>query len=98
MRHSPAGFGGGFSSLIFWGVFAVIAVQVARSMFDSEGGLGGSMGEVDDGTRFCIAKVQVGLLGSARELQADLQRIAARADTSSSEGLHYVLQGGSIQK
>ncbi len=40
-----------------------------------------------------MAKVQVGLLGSARALQRDLERIAKRADTNSSEGLAYVLQG-----
>jgi uncharacterized membrane protein len=37
--------------------------------------------------------LQVGLLGSARELQSDLERIADRADTSNSRGLHYILQG-----
>lgn len=37
---------------------------------------------------------QVGLLGSARELQQDLERISSRADTESPEGLHYILQGG----
>ena len=36
---------------------------------------------------------QVGLMGSARELQRDLERIAARADTDSPAGLHYILQG-----
>ena len=40
-----------------------------------------------------VAKVQVGLLGSARGLQRDLERIAKRSDTSTSEGLAYVLQG-----
>ena len=43
--------------------------------------------------RVAVAKVQVGLLGSARALQRDLERIAKRADTNSSEGLAYVLQG-----
>lgn len=38
-------------------------------------------------------RLQVGLLGSARELQRDLERIADRADTDSPEGLHYILQG-----
>lgn len=37
--------------------------------------------------------MQVGLLGSARELQYDLERIASKADTRSPEGLHYILQG-----
>ena len=40
-----------------------------------------------------MAKVQVGLLGSARSLQRDLERIAKRADTNTSDGLAYVLQG-----
>ncbi|KAI7844131.1 hypothetical protein COHA_002267 [Chlorella ohadii] len=39
-----------------------------------------------------VAKVQVGLLGSARELQQDLERISSKADTESPEGLHYILQ------
>ena len=43
--------------------------------------------------RVSVAKVQVGLLGSARVLQRDLERIAKRADTNSSEGLTFVLQG-----
>lgn len=41
-----------------------------------------------------VAKLQVGLLGSARQLQRDLDRIAGRADTNTPSGLHYVLQGG----
>lgn len=41
-----------------------------------------------------VAKVQVGLLGTARELQRDLERIATRADTESPDGLKYILQGG----
>ncbi|GFQ01321.1 hypothetical protein PHJA_002276000, partial [Phtheirospermum japonicum] len=34
---------------------------------------------------------KVGLLGLGRSLQKDLNRIAETADTSTSEGLHYVL-------
>ncbi|KAL4533071.1 hypothetical protein Ndes2526A_g08524 [Nannochloris sp. 'desiccata'] len=52
----------------------------------------GSSGRVDSGERLSVAKVQVGLLGTARDLQKDLERIAAKADTSSSRGLHFVLQ------
>lgn len=40
-----------------------------------------------------MSKLQVGLLGSARSLQRDLERIAGRADTNTPDGLHYVLQG-----
>ena len=45
------------------------------------------------GGKVSVAKVQVGLLGSARTLKRDLDRIAGRADTNSPEGLHYVMQG-----
>ncbi|CAK8544740.1 unnamed protein product [Lathyrus sativus] len=38
-----------------------------------------------------VLKLQVGLLGMGRTLQRDLNRIAEVADTSSSEGLSYVL-------
>lgn len=38
-----------------------------------------------------VLKLQVGLLGMGRTLQKDLNRIAEVADTSTSEGLHYVL-------
>ncbi len=59
--------------------------QVAQSM------MGGDALEVG-GERVAVGKLQVALLGSARELQSDLDRIADRADTSTTEGLHYVLQ------
>jgi uncharacterized membrane protein len=36
---------------------------------------------------------QVGLLGMGRTLQRDLDRIAGQADTTTAEGLHYVLTG-----
>lgn len=44
------------------------------------------------GERVAVGKLQVALLGSARQLQGDLDRIADRADTTTTEGLHYVLQ------
>lgn len=47
------------------------------------------------GERVTVSKLQVGLLGSARQLQRDLDRIAGRADTNTPSGLHYVLQGAS---
>ena len=43
-----------------------------------------------------VCKLQVGLLGSARGLQKDLEKIAGRADTNTPDGLHYVLQGMTI--
>ncbi|KAG7672850.1 hypothetical protein Ndes2526B_g08622 [Nannochloris sp. 'desiccata'] len=94
----PMGGGGGLTSLLFWGIFAVIMVQVVRGVLNrndsgSNEYIGsGSSGRVDSGERLSVAKVQVGLLGTARDLQKDLERIAAKADTSSSRGLHFVLQ------
>lgn len=43
------------------------------------------------GGKATVAKVQVALTGNARSLQRELERIAKRADTNTSEGLHYVL-------
>ena len=43
-------------------------------------------------TRLAVVRLQVGLLGLARSMQDDLERIAERADTSSPDGLAYVLQ------
>ena len=86
--YPMGGGGGGFTSILFWGVFAVIMVQVVRGVL----GQGGYTEQLDSADVLSVAKVQVGLLGSARELQRDLERIAGRADTSSSRGLHYVLQ------
>lgn len=40
--------------------------------------------------------LQVGLLGLGRSLQRDLNRIAEVADTSTPEGLSYVLTGNCI--
>lgn len=94
----PMGGGGGLTSLLFWGIFAVIMVQVVRGVLgqnrsgSSEYIGSGSSGRFDSGERLSVAKVQVGLLGTARDLQKDLERIAGKADTSSARGLHYVLQ------
>ena len=45
------------------------------------------------GERVTVAKLQVGLLGSAKSMKRDLERIADRANTDSPSGLHYILQG-----
>jgi uncharacterized membrane protein len=39
-----------------------------------------------------VVKVQVALLGTARQLQRDLNRMANSVDTSTPRGLHYLLQ------
>ena len=72
-------------------------------MLRGGGGTAGALGrsggytQADDREVLTVAKVQVGLLGSARELQRDLERIADRADSASSQGLHYILQGALLR-
>jgi uncharacterized membrane protein len=54
--------------------------------------LGGDSGMRLGADRIAVVKIQIGLLGLARQLQLDLEDIAEAADTSSTEGLHYVLE------
>jgi uncharacterized membrane protein len=98
--YPMGGGGGGLLSLVFWGIFAASMISIVRGVLNNQNGgsseyIGSgssSRGRVDSGERLSVAKVQVGLLGTARDLQKDLERIASKADTSSSRGLHYVLQ------
>lgn len=91
------GGGGGLLSLMFWGAFAVIMLQVVQGVMRNRAGgqddysYGGGNTEGYEEV-VTVGKVQVGLLGSARELQQDLERIAEKADTDSPYGLHYILQ------
>lgn len=90
------GFGGGglFGFLILMAIVGVIANAL-------RGGGGGALqagggGDLAYAPRadgpVAIAQLQVGLLASARDLQVDLRRLAASADTSSNSGLQRVLQ------
>ncbi|BDA41463.1 hypothetical protein COCOBI_02-2430 [Coccomyxa sp. Obi] len=85
-------YGGGFNlgSLLLYGIIAAVAVSALSSFFNNS---------TDDyvGERVTVAKLQVGLLGSARTLQKQLDRIASRADTNSPSGLHYILQETVLQ-
>ena len=45
------------------------------------------------GEHVAVSKVQVGLLGSARQMQRDLDRVTTKANTETVEGLHLLLQG-----
>ncbi|KAL3677585.1 hypothetical protein R1sor_027533 [Riccia sorocarpa] len=76
------GFGGGSIFLLL--ILGFLAVQAFTRT--SENGLLTSGRE-----KVSVLKLQVGLLGIARNLQRDLERIADRADTSTARGLHYVL-------
>ena len=82
------GFGGLFTILIFFAIanFVVQSFRRAGAGDDSLGYDGYSSPQIS------VARLQVGLLAEARDLQADLNRIAETADTGSSEGLAEVLQ------
>lgn len=83
------GFGGLFSILIFIAI-ANFLVSSFRRTGESDGSGGYSNSSTNPPVS--LTKLQVGLLAEARELQADLNRIAQNADTGSSEGLDLVLQ------
>ncbi|KAJ0014227.1 hypothetical protein Pint_20558 [Pistacia integerrima] len=79
---------GGGSSLFY--LFMGFAAFVLVSGFLSDR----SEGDVLTATeKTSVIKLQVGLLGMGRSLQKDLNRIANTADTSTPEGLSYVLTG-----
>ncbi len=79
--------GGGLFSILIFLAIAGFLVQTFRR-FQSSDGYGY---EVADPT-VSVARLQVGLLAEARELQADLNKLAMKADTSSTAGLAAVLQ------
>jgi uncharacterized membrane protein len=86
---SPFVFGGGglFSILIFLAVANFLVQNFRRARED-----GGFSGETISNPTVSVAKLQIGLLAEARELQADLNRIARTANTGSTEGLVALLQ------
>lgn len=91
------GFGGGLFGLLVFMAIAGLLVNAFRGAGSAlpSGGEAAGVGAIADGP-VAIAQLQVGLLASARELQADLRRMAASADTTSPEGLQRVLQETSL--
>jgi uncharacterized membrane protein len=93
------GFGGGglFGFLV---LMAVVGLLVNALRGGGAQALAGDDGPLMPTARpdgpVTIAQLQIGLLASARELQSDLRRLAASADTSSSQGLQRVLQETSL--
>lgn len=98
--YGPSLFGGGFvgpavgfgfgSSFVFVMAGFAAFVLVSGFLSDRADGDEGSVLTASDKTSVC--KLQVGLLGMGRSLQRDLNRIAEAADTSTPEGLSFVLQ------
>ena len=92
----PFFFGGGgglFGFLVLMAVVGLLvnALRGGGTALPSRGDGGELAGYRPDGP-VAIAQLQVGLLASAKELQADLRGLAASADTGTNAGLQRVLQ------
>lgn len=79
--------GGGLFTILIGLAIANFLIQSLRRAGNQDGLESGYNTE-----QVAIARVQVGLLANARNLQADLNRIAETADTNSPAGLAQVLQ------
>jgi uncharacterized membrane protein len=90
------GVGGGLFSLLIFLAIAGFLVQAFRRA--TSGGYEGGYDEVSYSSNppVSIARLQVGLLAQARDLQPELNRIAETADTNSPEGRAEVLQEASL--
>lgn len=84
------GFGGLFSILIFFAIASFLVQSFRR--------IGGGSNEVEYSSNptVGVARVQVGLLAEARNLQDELDQLAETADTGSAEGRAQVLQEGTL--
>jgi uncharacterized membrane protein len=80
------GGGGGLFSMLILLAIAGAVLQAFRGNSDSEAGITSGTSKVT------LAKIQVGLLSSARELQTDLSRLALESNTASAEGLASILR------
>jgi uncharacterized membrane protein len=86
------GFGGGlFGFLVLMAIVGVVLNALRGGGASLPAGRGLDTRASVDGP-VSIAQLQLGLLASARNVQEDLRRLAASADTSSSSGLQQVLQ------
>uniref|UniRef100_A0A0D6QSM4 DUF1517 domain-containing protein n=1 Tax=Araucaria cunninghamii TaxID=56994 RepID=A0A0D6QSM4_ARACU len=96
---SPFGFGGGFfvrptygigigaGSGLFLLLLGFLAVFFVSGFLSDRA----DSGLFVSSQKTSVLKLQIGLLGMARSLQRDLDRIAETADTSTPKGLNYVL-------
>lgn len=95
-------YGGGIP-FIFWGggggggLFTILLlVIVAGAIMQAFRGRGDGEGITGMASKVTVAKIQVGLLSSARSLQQELTRLALESDTSSVEGLATVTRETAI--
>ncbi|MBV5259728.1 DUF1517 domain-containing protein [Synechococcus moorigangaii CMS01] len=90
---------GGFSGI--FGIFIMLAiagflVRTFQSVMAGNGNDGDSLGYSAPSSKISVAKVQVGLLAQARDLQQDLNRLASTADTGTPAGRAKVLQESTL--
>lgn len=90
------GFGGGFGGLFTVVIFIAIANFLVRSFQNATSDNEYGYGSTTASPKLTVARLQVGLLADARELQADLNRMAESANTSSTQGLTQVLQEATL--
>jgi uncharacterized membrane protein len=89
------GIGGGFGGLFTILIFIAIANFLVQS-FRRVGSDGIDEVDYSSNPPVSVTRLQVGLLAEARDLQAELNRIAETADTNSPEGRAEVLQEASL--
>jgi len=91
------GFGGGFGSIFTILIFFAIANFLVRSFQNSGfGGGNGGTATAPANPKVTVAKVQVGLLAEAQELQKELNELAQKADTGTPSGRSKVVQEASL--
>jgi uncharacterized membrane protein len=70
-----------------------VAFSTVKQALGGPGSAGGLvLGDGELGSGLQVTKIQVGLLAVARQLKAQLDAIAEKADTSDAAGLHALLQ------
>ncbi len=89
------GFGGGFGGLFTILIFIAIANFLVKSVRNIAGGDEGEIVNYNN-PKVSVGQVQVGLLSSARGLQAELDEIALSADTATALGRATVLQEATL--
>ncbi|WP_066378590.1 MULTISPECIES: DUF1517 domain-containing protein [unclassified Anabaena] len=89
------GIGGGFGGLFTILIFIAIANFLMQTFRRVSSG-GGEEVAYSSNPTVSVARLQVGLLAQARDLQPELNRIAETADTNSPEGRTEVLQEASL--
>lgn len=105
--YSSGGYGGGggfffmpvfFGGSSFSGLFSLIMLMVVAGVVLQafRGWRGDGTGITGDDSKVTVAKIQVGLLASARGLQQELTHLALDTDTGSTSGLSLLLQEASV--